>query len=222
MKRRIYLSGSTLKLIAVITMLIDHIAACVIDSSVYPLTYSLMRSIGRIAFPIFCFMIVEGYYHTRDVKKYIARLLIFGFISEIPFDLAMTGSPGLAFGHQNVFFTLALGLLVVWIVDNNKDNVLITYITIIGISALAIILKLDYQCYGIFQILIFYYNRNKRLFRLAGIAFLNILMEQPFGIAALAFIELYNGKKGFNCKYLMYMFYPVHLVCLFFIKINFM
>ena len=103
-------------------MLIDHIAAVLVDSRAYPELYGAMREIGRLAFPVFCFLIVEGYFNTKNVKKYVGRLLIFGVISEIPFDLAIFGRPGTEFAHQNVFFTLLTGLLVIWFIDTHKEN----------------------------------------------------------------------------------------------------
>jgi TraX protein. len=118
------ISGSTLKLVAIFTMLIDHIAASILENllrcggpSSYAnggllyTVYSIMRSIGRLAFPIFCFLLVEGFLHTRNKSKYAIRLGIFALISEIPFDLAFEGKM-FSWGHQNVFFTLLIGLIV--------------------------------------------------------------------------------------------------------------
>ena len=118
------LSGSALKIIAIVTMLIDHIAATVIirilkfggyNDGLYQL-YRVMRNIGRIAFPIFCFLLVEGFMHTRDREKYALRLGCFAAVSEIPFDLAFNGKV-LEVGYQNVFFTLLLGLLTMMAYD---------------------------------------------------------------------------------------------------------
>ncbi len=123
-KKGIY--GSTLKLIAIITMLIDHTAATILDrimalrgiNSLYgdhmtTIQYAnlTMRLIGRIAFPIFCFLLVEGFIHTRSKWKYTLRLAIFALISEIPFDLAFQGKV-FDMRSQNVFFTLTIGMLV--------------------------------------------------------------------------------------------------------------
>ena len=137
------LTGYHLKLIALITMAIDHIAAVLIwrlyaasysitasmqlsnnigdkivvwvaqnQDAVYTV-YEWMRYIGRMAFPIYCFLLVEGFLHTRNVGKYAGRLAIFALISEIPFDLAISGTWWI-YSYNNVFFTLVLGLLVIW------------------------------------------------------------------------------------------------------------
>ena len=131
MKERKGISGSTLKIIAIITMLIDHIGAGVLGilmvvrglneaadlnawidaNSTLVITYQMMRFVGRLAFPIFCFLLIEGFEHTHDVKKYALRLLSFCLVSEIPFDLLFNGKI-LEFGYQNVFFTLFIGLMV--------------------------------------------------------------------------------------------------------------
>jgi len=135
MKQKRGMSGSTLKLIAIITMLIDHTAATILQrllaqgqagldisntqavmdfyahNGVLLACYSMMRLIGRLGFPLFCFLLVEGFLHTRNVWKYAIRLAAFALISEIPFDLALLGEP-FYWGYQNVFFTLLVGLLV--------------------------------------------------------------------------------------------------------------
>lgn len=124
------ISGSTLKLIAIVTMFIDHLGATVLRtvmnlpavirsefwSDFWQTAYSYSRNIGRIAFPIFCFLIVEGFIHTRNVWKYASRMFLFALISEIPFDIALKGN----WYHpmkQNVYFTLLIGLLVLIGID---------------------------------------------------------------------------------------------------------
>lgn len=131
--RRRGIPGSTLKLIAIFTMLIDHTAAVVLNQilvshrffNIYSRAsmdgnylqmyqiYGWMRNIGRIAFPIFCFLLVEGFVHTSNKRKYAVRLGVFALVSEIPFDLAFYGKV-LFNRHQNVFFTLFIGFLAVW------------------------------------------------------------------------------------------------------------
>ena len=129
--RHFGLNSSALKVIAVVTMLIDHIAAdllvkLLIQNGTWELidyngsrllnilsaehmgminTYQMMRNVGRIAFPIYCFVLVEGFMRTRSVKKYLERILLFAFISEIPFDLAFAGK-AFHWCYQNVMFTL--------------------------------------------------------------------------------------------------------------------
>lgn len=142
-------SGSTIKIFAMITMLIDHTAAVVlqrlitigensnsIDSALY-FIYVLMRLIGRLAFPIFCFLLVEGFLHTRSQKKYALRLAAFALISEVPFDLALFGK--INFGYQNVFFTLLIGLLVLigfnYISENAADKKWLTIVALAGAVA---------------------------------------------------------------------------------------
>ena len=141
------LTGYHLKLIALITMLIDHVAAVIIwriYTASYGITanmqlsdnlsdkiivwvaehqdfvymiYEIMRYIGRMAFPIYCFLLVEGFLHTRSVGKYAGRLALFALISEIPFDLAIAGE-WWSIEYSNVFFTLTLGLLAVWVMSD--------------------------------------------------------------------------------------------------------
>jgi len=213
-----YFSGSTLKIIALISMLIDHIAAFVVNDSSLEL-YHTMREIGRLAFPIFCFLLIEGYFHTKDIKKYMLRLFVLAIISEVPFDLVRTGSFGLSFDHQNVFFTLLLGLILIYIIDNNKEKKVLQCIAIWVVCFLALLLQFDYVFFGIIQILIFYYFKNITTYRIAGIIMLNLMMRQPAGACALLLTEFYNGKRGIKLKYIFYAFYPLHLLILYLINV---
>ena len=225
------LSGSSLKLIAVITMLIDHIGAAVLarvlmvgpwSTELYEV-YSAMRVIGRIAFPIYCFLLVEGFEHTRDRKKYALRMLLFAIISEIPFNLAFK-SEVLEFGYQNVFFTLLVGLVTIMAIHAVEEKqewhpwlriVAIIAISIAGMGA-AELLRTDYAATGVMCILALYLFRKTRgLQILAGcVAFGSF--ELP---ALVAFIPIafYNGKRGWNIKYFFYLFYPLHLLVLYLI-----
>ena len=123
-EKAVGLSGSTLKLIAIVTMFIDHLGVVAFETQIsnYMVPYYIMRLIGRLAFPIFCFLLVEGFFHTRDVKKYALRLLVFAFISEIPFDLAFNRQM-FYWRHQNVFFTLFIGLLVIALLEIGRAHV---------------------------------------------------------------------------------------------------
>lgn len=223
------LSGSSLKLIAIITMFIDHVGAAVISrmlmdgggSGALYQVYFAMRNIGRIAFPIFCFLLVEGFEHTRDRKKYALRLFVFALISEIPFDLAFSGKV-LEFGYQNVFFTLLIGLLTIMAfheVEEKADwhpllrSTALLAVVFAGMGT-AYLLKTDYAARGVMCILVLYlFRRTRGLQILAGcLAF--FWWELP---ALVAFIPIafYNGRRGWNIKYLFYLFYPVHLLLLY-------
>lgn len=205
-------SVSILKIIAIVTMLIDHIGAFIINYEKYTLLYEVMRTVGRIAFPIFCFMLVQGFRHTRSVKKYMIRLFIFAIISEVPFDLAASSVNESMWMHQNVFFTLFIGLTALYIIEKYKQNAFAQIIVIISACTLATFLYTDYMFFGVLQIIFFYYFEKLRLCRIISIIFLNFYMGQPAGAVALVFTELYNGKRGINVKYLAYAFYPVHLL----------
>lgn len=223
--RKFGFSGSTLKIIAIITMFIDHTGATVVqgmlklpaikaDAQTYAMVrdiYSLMRDIGRIAFPIFCFLLVEGFLHTRNVKKYVLRLFLFALISEIPFDFAL--KPNWFYpSKQNVYFTLLIGLLVLWgVTICYGRSVLQILIMVAGLLA-AWFLKTDYSYKGVFLIEVLYVLRFSRLYQCLGGA-AAISWEIP---APLAFIPVYfyNGKRGISLKYFFYWFYPAHLVLL--------
>lgn len=221
------MNGLTLKLIAIITMLIDHATAVLVpEGTIY---YWIGRSIGRLAFPIFCFLIVEGLLHTRDVKKYLIRLGAFAFISEVPFDLAFHNTfyyPE----YQNVFFTLFFGLVAIYVLDyleksDKKFNLqtisILKALTIIIACGAAYFLKTDYSFFGIIQILIFYLFRTRKVTSAILVLLLNIFMNTLQGLAALSmiFIWFYNGERGpkFN-KYVFYAFYPVHILILYLIN----
>ncbi|NLZ83422.1 MAG: hypothetical protein GX915_07145 [Clostridiales bacterium] len=219
------MSSFGLKMIAIITMLIDHIGAVFIPSNTTE--YLIFRSIGRLAFPIFVFLLVEGFYHTRDSKKYLIRLGIFALISEIPFDLAFYGD--FYMGHQNIFFTLFLGLLLIILMRDVEvrfpKNVLAIYIIkailVIVFCIISIYLQTDYSFLGILLITAFYLFRGNKILLVLSML---IIFGTPIGginvLATLSmiFIALYNGKKGKSMKYFFYIFYPAHLTILFLIS----
>ena len=223
------ISGSTLKLIAIITMFIDHMGATVIRSiqslpavtestqlcNTWQSIYRLSRSVGRLAFPIFCFLLVEGYIHTRNVKKYCWRLFLFALISEIPFDLTLKGNwyyPN----KQNVYFTLLIGLLVLIgitrITGNGTRNLFLSLIPMAIGMYLAFLIDTDYNYKGVFLIAILYLLRYTRLYQcLGGAAAVSWELPAP---AAFIPVYLYNGTRGLQMKYFFYWFYPVHLLLL--------
>lgn len=215
------MSSSDLKIVGIITMLIDHIGA------IYFPSVFIFRLIGRIAFPIFAFLIVEGYVHTKDFKKYILRLLAFAIISEVPFDLAFDNT-WFYIGSQNVLFTFVIALLVIHTFEFEQNNIL-KVLEIVVLVAFSIIFNTDYSVFGIAMVVVFYVHRDKKLLKCLLVVGINLLLGslivnaggfslmnfvQAFAILAIPFIWFYNGKKGKNLKYLFYAFYPVHLLVL--------
>ncbi len=243
------ISGSTIKIIAIVAMLIDHIGAVIIERMINQLGANslntanlqelmqfitknggillidvLMRAIGRIGFPIFCFLLVEGFLHTKNVTKYALRLLAFALISEIPFDLGFSGRL-FYWGYQNVFFTLFIGLLVMIAYRAIEGLQIKKYIKIIlDILALgagiviSMLLKTDYgTTYGIGVICImalYIFRKNKVLQITAGCI---TFVWEITALFAFIPIGLYNGKRGLRLKYFFYAFYPLHLFILYLI-----
>lgn len=229
------LTGSTLKWIAVITMLIDHIGAVILEQGVIrsynqklptaldyetslmlSQTDQILRQIGRIAFPIFCFLLVEGYVHTSDKRKYGLRLFLFALLSEIPFDLCFRHEI-LEFSYQNVMFTLLLGFLTIWVMDKIrlKNQVLLLVPAALGLGA-GYFFHADYNWKGIVLILILYLFYHYPLEK--TIAGCLALLWEPAACLAFLPINLYNQEKGRSLKYFFYFFYPAHLLLLFLIR----
>jgi hypothetical protein len=202
-----------LKTIAILTMLIDHVGAVLFPQVLF------LRVIGRIAFPIFAFLLVEGFYHTKSVRRYGQRLALFAMISEIPFDIAFYDE-AFYFGHQNIFFTLVIGL---WVIDGmHKAKGKSSMIQIGYIFAgclLAGLLSTDYSFFGILIIAVFYYFRDQPIFKGLGVFGVNLSLAlasplQILAVVGLVPIYLYNAKKGTKAifiKWAFYAFYPLHL-----------
>ena len=239
MKKIKFINSNLLKILAMLFMLLDHMWATIIPGNQW------MTNVGRLAFPIFAFLIVEGFMHTSNLKKYAKRLFIFAIISEIPFNLIYTGSLIFPF-HQNVLFTLLLGLLCINELDKIKNNknykvIIKSTIKILIFLLIGIIGFVDYGITGILTIMIFYIFRKFRfawLGQLISLILLYIvffkgqsiiinmfgfeyfLPLQGLGILALIPIWLYNGEQGKKNKiiqYLFYSFYPVHMLAIYLI-----
>ncbi len=234
-KRYQVLSGSSLKLIAIVTMFIDHIGAAVLEMPavwdfvgnradvVDPFfndpTLSLLRDadiilrlIGRVSFPIFCFLLVEGFLHTRDLKKYMGRMAVFCLLSEIPYNLAFFDSLS-APQLQNVFFTLLLGLAAMAFLRRYGAKSLAGIAGAAACALLAELLRTDYGAFGVVLILIFYLLRERPALQTAA-ACAALAWEVTAPLALLP-IRLYNGQRGrLQLRYLFYLFYPAHILLL--------
>ena len=204
------INGFTLKLFAILCMLIDHIGVLFFHNIL------LFRIIGRMAFPIFCFLIVEGFHHTKSHINYLIRLLLFALISEIPFNLTFFGSLFYP-GKQNVFFTLAMGLLCLFCLEEmNTRRIFVVPLVLIWLLAYAI--HADYGIAGVLVICVFYLTREMPVVQilLTGLIFYyEFSALQLYALFAFIPILLYNRKRGPDFKMLFYWFYPVHLLVLY-------
>jgi hypothetical protein len=228
MQRIQFLNGFHLKLIAICTMLIDHMGYTLFPGVMW------LRCVGRVAFPIFCFLIAEGCVYTHDRKKYALRLLVFALLSEIPYNLMNSGMIWDPY-DQNVLWTLLLGALVCWLMDwalkkCTPLSFMLTGAVMLAAYWLLEIGNTDYGGWGMLLVAAFYGVHRapsgavvKMIAQAFGLAFFSIgvmggyLSIELWSLAALVPIWLYNGQRGFSNKavqYGFYAFYPVHILAL--------
>lgn len=234
-KKRMF-TGTQLKWLAMILMLIDHTAAVILTRYIESLSaspgsavtavYYIMRILGRLAFPIFCFLLVEGFQYTHDRRRYLLNLTIFALISEIPFDLAIHGTI-LEFRGQNVFFTLSIGLASIWLIEHFQGKRFLQFLCGLACAILGELLYTDYASLGVILIIIFYVFRNQRgkLYaagtawlwlgacinsmmnihigsypeELWGAILITVMMNgvlELWGALSFLFIHRYNGQRG--------------------------
>lgn len=227
------MSSFVLKLIAVITMVIDHIGLCFFPE------HEWIRYIGRISFPLFAFLLTEGFIHTSNKTKYALRLGAFALIAEIPYDLCVYGK-AFDFGHQNIFFELLCGFAVMACIEKaSQKPVFFALLPVLFLASSY--LNLSYGIYGIALIAMFYILRDKPAERavsaaavtvffngaaalgfefLGGsISILSVNFTQMYAAAATVPLLFYNGEKGrYSFKWFFYAFYPAHLIVLFLVK----
>ena len=224
------MNGSILKLLACIAMLADHIAAFMPGSFLHlaePLfsigdkvitLKLLLHYIGRTAFPIFAFLITEGFIHTHDRKKYGLNMLLFALISEIPWNLVHCND--IFYPRQNVFFTLLLGYLGMYVIDFFKDDKRKAAACLTALFVTSILLRADYGCFGFgFIILIYLLREHKVLMAIIGSC---VLPSRWIGGTAFIPILMYDGTRGFAkgkwIKYAFYTFYPLHLFLIYLLR----
>lgn len=227
------INANQLRVLAMFLMLLDHLWATLVPGNFW------MTYLGRLAFPIFAFQISEGFFHSADRKRYAKRLFLFALLSEIPFDLIYGGTVFYPF-HQNVMFTLLLGLLVCCAIDRARGErtakaVLRGALSVAGILLLSLIGMVDYGWKGVMTVVAFYLLRGfpfAWLAQIAALVLLNIVLfkgqtipllgrdfpTQGFAVLSLLPIWLYNGRRGGGGKalqYAFYAFYPVHMLVLY-------
>ena len=232
------LTAAVLHIIAMTLMLMDHLWATLLPAREW------LTCAGRVAFPIFAFMAVEGYFHTRSFKKYILRMLLFAVLSEIPIDLKYGGTWFYPV-HQNVLWTFLLSLLGVWLMEQVRKKgktwmyLLVCVLVVLAGLVLGTLCMVDYYGVGVLTVFVFYFLHGRKwwcfLGQLAALYWLNVellgglmypvqlfgmefeLCQQGLALLALIPIWLYRGRQGYHSKpfqYLCYAFYPVHMLLL--------
>ncbi len=232
------ISSAMLHILAMAFMLCDHLWGTIIPGNDW------LTCIGRLAFPIFAFMIVEGYFNTKNLKKYILRILLFALISEIPFNLMMGGRLFYPV-HQNVLWSFLISICLIHLNEKAKATkkmwlrIITAFLTIISAFITGLITMVDFYHAGILTVLAFYFFRKKTVLNcicqliclwyinaemLGGLGYeLEIfgntffLTRQSLALLALIPIWAYNGRRGYNSKslqYTYYLFYPLHMLIL--------
>ena len=246
--RRFDATTQFIKCVAVVSMAIDHIGAVILEwvLSMHYLSDDqfaliggidlVLRGIGRAAFPLFIFLMIEGFFHTKSRINYFIRLACFCVIAEVPFDLAIsytvTGSTDVTFfepGMQNVFFTLTIGfgaMCLLQTVYEKKLHIIIQIVLyagiITGLSALAYWLHTDYGQYGVLAMVAGYFLRRQKMNPVVtgvGIIIVLILHNtiEAAAIVDLALLAFYHGNRGkVYHRWFFYIFYPAHLMFLYF------
>ena len=221
-KRFALLDATALKLIAMASMVLDHVGDNFFPGQLW------MRALGRIAMPIFAFCVAEGFIHTRDRLRYLRRMGVFALVSEIPFDLVTAGK-ALEFSHQNIMVTFFWAILALICYEKLRSGGSSAGRTVLGVAVLvvaalaSILLGLDYNLLAVGMIFLFYLLREKALpvRDLAVMAYHALLRNVGiywFGLLGFLPIFLYNGRRGRGLKWLFYAFYPGHLLVIFLIK----
>lgn len=231
------LTGNQLKVIGIVAILIDNVGAVVIQGGILHGTNSALyqsiaatptghdwmiagqvcRSVGRLAFPIFAFLVAEEFVRTRNRNWYALRMLLCAVISEIPFDLAVYHKVFYPY-YQNMLFTLFIGIMVIYAMECTR-NLWLQLAALLGGCALAWLLQTDYNVIGILLIAAMYWFRHSEVTQLAfGVVLCAVESVSYYCVSALAYVPIvmYNGRRGaFQLKYLFYVFYPVHLLVLY-------
>lgn len=224
------LSRNQLKWIAIWTMVIDHIGYMFVPQSRMPVLYYIMRGIGRLSFPLICFLLVEGFHYTHSRGRYLARLWCFALLSEIPYDLAFSGVVA-DWSRQNVLFTLGIGLAVLWGLAEVEEcltgvgKCMVNILLVLAGMRAAILLRCDYSMWGVLMIVAFYvcrYDFGMLLWVFPLICLCQSWLE-TVAVLALPAVRLYSPRKQEGAtklpKGFFYWFYPIHLLVLWGIKL---
>ncbi len=214
------MSGFALKCLALALMSIDHVGAIIFPQ------VRILRLVGRLSFPIFSFLIAEGYAHTSSFRRYLSRLCLFALLSEIPFDLAFHGR-AFDVSAQNIFFTLALGLAAIELVERfRQERPWLSLLCAAVLFALSELFHCDYGWFGVALTVCFYLLRESRVLALITFCLLDVARSLParvtqlYAVGAALPLALYNGRRGrYSIKGFFYAFYPLHLLLLWGIRL---
>ncbi len=223
LKKAQVFNGAQLKYLAFLSMLVDHVNNALVVPFLQGKGFLLYLSnlfsiLGRIAFPLFVFFVVEGFFKTGSRKKYLINLLVFAVLSEVPFDM-FTSRVYFNPNWNNVLFTLALCLTSLWIIDCLKEKLrnkilwyLASLLVVVSFSFFAMGLSLDYDYHGILLAYLFYLFYDRPLLGV-GLGYLSLIKE-VYSFLGFGLILTYNGQRGKQNKIINYLFYPVHLLIL--------
>ena len=216
-------NGAQLKYIAFLSMLIDHTNNALIipmlnGERLLLHVSNLFSVLGRIAFPVFIFFIVEGFFKTSSRKRYLITLLAFGMISEVPFDM-FTSKTFFSPYWNNMMFTLALCLITIWMIDSLKEKIsnkigwhIVSIVVVAICSAVAMALSLDYDYHAIIVAYLFYIFYDRPVLG-SVLGYLSIIKEL-YSFLGFGIVLTYNGERGRQYKWFNYLFYPVHILVL--------
>lgn len=215
------LSGAQLKYIAMLSMLIDHANKALIYPNLnggWLLTVSdLFDVLGRIAFPLFIFFLVEGFFRTGSRGRYLAQLLGFAVLTEVPFDLFSTRTffdPN----WNNILFSFALVLMTLWVIDGLKEKLPraawypASFVIVAVMCLAAMVTGVDYEHHAILTGCFFYIFHERRALAIL-FSFISMVKE-PWALLGFGLTLTYNGQRGRQNKWLNYAFYPAHLLIL--------
>ena len=238
LRKRAGFSGGLLKTIALLSMTLDHFAVIIIrNGKLYGYSpeyyqmaiatpagqrwlalYRVFRLLGRLAFPIFAFLLVEGFIHTGDFWKYFRRVFLMALLSELPYDLAFFNA-SYNFERQNTGFTLACGLLMLYGMKRFRKKPLYKWLSVVLSCAMAELLRFDYGAVAILSIALMYnFRKEKALQTFSGALCSAVKSYESFCLGAAAFLPifLYNGERGrFHSRWLFYIYYPLHLIVMY-------
>ncbi|MDE2188133.1 MAG: hypothetical protein KGJ35_00185 [Patescibacteria group bacterium] len=230
------MSAFQIKAIAIVCMIIDHLGVFL-----FPQIFWL-RLVGRIAFPLFAWLIANGAHYTHDMRSYLKRLFIFALISQIPFTLATQQISGPTIFYLNIFFTLFLGLSAIYVIKT-QSNKWLWLISTLAAAGIADLVQSDYGAAGVLSIVAFYlffeniwYMAVAQMLIMGALPWLTLYILQQtfylpleymyltssfeyFGLLALVFIFFYNKKPGWKDGHLLYAFYPLQFIVFFLLKV---